>query len=278
MCTGPSNGGRPSASGRKARPAMGIWIARTKPIALRRLSKTRRPVRIVATMSPKSSSSSTTAAASRATSVPRWPMAMPICAAFSAGASFTPSPVIATTSPAAFSASTMRSFCSGRTRAKTAISCTRTRNAASSSAAISAPVATGASSRPALRAMAAAVAGWSPVIMAMRMPALRQSRTASGTDGRSGSARATRPRKPSAASASPPLRGTPGPQRASASPRTRSPRPAISAAAASAASAAAGGKLQRRTTASGAPFTAIIVSPPGRDQARPMAGRPASSG
>ena len=39
------------------------------------------------------------AAASRATSVPRPPMAMPMCAAFSAGASFTPSPVMATISP-----------------------------------------------------------------------------------------------------------------------------------------------------------------------------------
>jgi len=35
-------------------------------------------------------------------SVPRLPMAIPICAAFSAGASFTPSPVMATISPLAF--------------------------------------------------------------------------------------------------------------------------------------------------------------------------------
>src|SRR5689334_17967595 len=67
-------------------------------------------------MEVKSSSSSTSAAASRATSVPRPPIAMPMCAAFSAGASFTPSPVIATTSPFAFNASTSRSFCSGTTR------------------------------------------------------------------------------------------------------------------------------------------------------------------
>ena len=43
---------------------------------------------------------------------------MPMCAALSAGASFTPSPVIATTSPLAFSARTRRSFCSGTTRQK----------------------------------------------------------------------------------------------------------------------------------------------------------------
>ena len=47
------------------------------------------------------------------------PIAMPMCAALSAGASLTPSPVMATTSPFALSASTSRSFCSGTTRAKT---------------------------------------------------------------------------------------------------------------------------------------------------------------
>ena len=44
-------------------------------------------------------------------------MAMPMSAALSAGASFTPSPVIATTSPRACSAATIRSLCSGATRA-----------------------------------------------------------------------------------------------------------------------------------------------------------------
>ena len=68
-------------------------------------------------MDEKSSSSNTRDAASRATSVPRPPIAMPMWAALSAGASFTPSPVIATTSPAAFSAVTIRSFCSGMVRA-----------------------------------------------------------------------------------------------------------------------------------------------------------------
>ena len=42
------------------------------------------------------------------------PIATPMSAAFSAGASLTPSPVIATTSPSACSASTMRSLCAGR--------------------------------------------------------------------------------------------------------------------------------------------------------------------
>ena len=53
-------------------------------------------------------------AASRATSVPRSPMAIPIWAARNAGASLTPSPVMATTSSFAFSALTSASFWLGR--------------------------------------------------------------------------------------------------------------------------------------------------------------------
>ena len=49
-------------------------------------------------------------AASFATSVPMMPMATPTWAFFSAGASFTPSPVTATTWPCCFRASTIRSF------------------------------------------------------------------------------------------------------------------------------------------------------------------------
>jgi len=146
-------------------------------------------------MAPKSSSISTRLAASRATSVPRRPMAMPMCAAFSAGASFTPSPVMATTSPPAFRACTSLSFCCGITRAKTLVRSARSRSAASSIASMSAPVSTPpVVSMPASAAMASAVPGWSPVTMATRTPARRHSATAAGTSGRSGSARATRPR------------------------------------------------------------------------------------
>ena len=49
------------------------------------------------------------------------PMAMPTCAAISAGASLTPSPVMATISPSRLSAFTRRSLCSGCTRAKTLV-------------------------------------------------------------------------------------------------------------------------------------------------------------
>ena len=74
-----------------------------------------RRARIVA----KLSSARIMSAASFETSVPLMPIATPMSACLSAGASFTPSPVIATISSCAWSASTMRSFCSGATRAKT---------------------------------------------------------------------------------------------------------------------------------------------------------------
>ncbi len=54
-----------------------------------------------------------------ATSVPEIPIAHPMSAARRAGASFTPSPVMATTSPRAWNARTMRTLCSGETRANT---------------------------------------------------------------------------------------------------------------------------------------------------------------
>src|SRR5881397_1179645 len=59
-----------------------------------------RPSSTAATMVAKLSSVSTTSAASLETSVPVIPMATPMSAVLSAGASFTPSPVIATVAPA----------------------------------------------------------------------------------------------------------------------------------------------------------------------------------
>jgi hypothetical protein len=67
-----------------------------------------------------------------AASVPLIPMAMPMSACFSAGASFTPSPVMATTSPAAWSARTRRSLCSGLARAMTSLSATSLASCSSS--------------------------------------------------------------------------------------------------------------------------------------------------
>ncbi len=74
------------------------------------LAKTVRPSSMAATMLAKLSSSSTMSAASRATSVPVRPMAMPMSALRRAGASFTPSPVTATMCFFACSALTMRIF------------------------------------------------------------------------------------------------------------------------------------------------------------------------
>ncbi|MNN16682.1 hypothetical protein D3C81_1298300 [compost metagenome] len=54
--------------------------------------------------------------ASLDTSVPVIPMAIPISAALIAGASLTPSPVIATTWPLRCRDFTIRSLCSGETR------------------------------------------------------------------------------------------------------------------------------------------------------------------
>ena len=120
-------------------------------MALRRLSKIRRPRRTARTMDAKLSSTSTRDADSRATSVPRPPMATPTCAARNAGASLTPSPVIVTMSPRVFSACTMRSFCSGAMRAQTLTVAMRSRSASSFSVVISSPESTSPSrsARPA---------------------------------------------------------------------------------------------------------------------------------
>ena len=61
-------------------------------------------------------------AASLETSVPVMPMATPMSAVFRAGASFTPSPVMATTLPFSLSSRTSRTLSSGATRATTPIS------------------------------------------------------------------------------------------------------------------------------------------------------------
>ena len=65
----------------------------------------------------KLSSVSVMSAAPLATSVPVMPMAQPMSAALRAGASFTPSPVMATTWPFFCQARTIRILCSGVTRA-----------------------------------------------------------------------------------------------------------------------------------------------------------------
>jgi len=70
------------------------------------------------TIDEKSSSNNTIADDSLATSVPLCPIAIPICADFNAGASFTPSHVIATKCHCFFSRLMMISFSSGATLAR----------------------------------------------------------------------------------------------------------------------------------------------------------------
>ena len=96
-----------------------------------RLSYRARPFSTALTMVAKLSSVRIMTAASLETSVPVIPMATPISAFFSAGASFTPSPVMATMRPLRFRMSTRRTLCSGVTRAMTPMSSMR-RNASSS--------------------------------------------------------------------------------------------------------------------------------------------------
>ena len=100
----------------------------------------RRPSSTAEAIDAKLSSAKIMSAASLDTAVPVMPMAIPTLACFKAGASLTPSPVIATTWPLACSAFTKRSLCSGATRAKTFVVAAASRRAAASSFASCAPV------------------------------------------------------------------------------------------------------------------------------------------
>ena len=73
-------------------------------------AKIARPSSTAATIDAKLSSASTMSAASLDTSVPVMPMATPMSAVRRAGASLTPSPVIATMLPRRCSAVTIRSL------------------------------------------------------------------------------------------------------------------------------------------------------------------------
>lgn len=74
------------------------------------------PSSMAARMVLKSSSTRIMSAASLDTSVPDWPIATPMSAILSAGASFTPSPVIVTTCSSSWNARTIFILCAGETR------------------------------------------------------------------------------------------------------------------------------------------------------------------
>ena len=105
-----------------------------------------RPPSTASTMVAKLSSVRIMSAASFVTSVPVMPIATPMSARLSAGASLTPSPVIATTLPLRFSMSTRRTLSSGATRATTPMLSSCSSSSASESAANSVPV----SARPSI--------------------------------------------------------------------------------------------------------------------------------
>ena len=155
-----------------------------------------RPFSTAFTIVAKLSSVSTIAAASFATSVPVIPIATPISACFNAGASLTPSPVIATIIPLSCQARTMRILCSGDTLAYTEIFGTNSLSSSSLIFSISAPSQASDKSCniPTLFAIAAAVILWSPVIITGRIPAFIHSATAAFDSSLGGSIIAIRPR------------------------------------------------------------------------------------
>ena len=141
------------------------------------------------------SSASTTRAASLAASVPLMPMAMPTSARFSAGASLTPSPVIATTCSCGLQRLDQPQLVLGR-GAGEHVDLRRARGAARRrpsprSRPRSAPPPEVSS--PSSSAIASAVSAWSPVIILTSMPARRQSATAAIASGRGGSMKPASP-------------------------------------------------------------------------------------
>mmetsp|Transcript_152256 Transcript_152256/g.270152 ORF Transcript_152256/g.270152 Transcript_152256/m.270152 type:complete len:258 (+) Transcript_152256:924-1697(+) len=161
------------------------------------------------TMVEKLSSARTMSDASLATSVPVMPIAMPMSACFSAGASLTPSPVIAAISPRDFKILTMICLCRGSVREKTAPSTSRSIMMRSSTSVRSCSVLSSNDFPvndfrfmfsedvriPRLMAIASAVSLLSPVIMMTLMPARRHSSIACLHSARGGSIIPTKPTK-----------------------------------------------------------------------------------
>ena len=136
------------------------------------------------------------------TSVPVMPMPIPMSAALMAGASLTPSPVMAVTMLRARQALTILTLCSGCTLAYTEYVATLLRSSSSDMSSSSEPSMASAelSIIPRSFPMATAVSSWSPVIMIGLMPAVRHSATASLTSGLIGSIMPVSPTKISSCS------------------------------------------------------------------------------
>mmetsp|Transcript_50994 Transcript_50994/g.84528 ORF Transcript_50994/g.84528 Transcript_50994/m.84528 type:complete len:285 (+) Transcript_50994:864-1718(+) len=200
-CTGTSASGMPRAAVRKIHatsPMLEEIRYRMNALVFMKMAL---PSSTAETIVEKLSSASTMSAAVLATAVPE-PMATPMFAFLSAGASLTPSPVIATTMPCRCNSSTSRSLCNGSVRAKRLVLTTASSAVLSSSAVNSRPVRAqpdpewrvgscgfDAAKIPTCRQSASAVALLSPVTTTTRMPASAHVSTALHTSGRGGSLR-----------------------------------------------------------------------------------------
>uniref|UniRef100_A0A0A9XZH5 Uncharacterized protein n=1 Tax=Lygus hesperus TaxID=30085 RepID=A0A0A9XZH5_LYGHE len=186
--------------------------------------KITRPSCTASTIVEKLSSSSIICDASFATDVPE-PIAIPMSARFNAVASFTPSPVIATTSPLRFYISTIYYLCRGSTRQKSLPTLTARLYVSASNVSKSVPVNTSSELPPAPSAASVpfpnhlavcvfvefgynpsdlhidcAVTALSPVITTTRIPARFARCSASFTPCRTGSSIPTIPTKISSCS------------------------------------------------------------------------------
>ena len=147
----------------------------------------------------------TIAAACLATSVPRMPIATPMSACLSAGASLTPSPIMATISPRGLQRrGRSTQLVLGGDAAEGGdirpAGRARSRRRAFQLASVERRVRSAPSS-PSSRPTASAVSRWSPVSITVRRPACRRRAIVSLTPGAGGSARPTNPRNISPPSA-----------------------------------------------------------------------------
>mmetsp|Transcript_7535 Transcript_7535/g.11806 ORF Transcript_7535/g.11806 Transcript_7535/m.11806 type:complete len:405 (-) Transcript_7535:11-1225(-) len=160
-----------------------------------------RPSEMASTMELKLSSANTMSDASFATAVPVIPIAMPMSASLSAGASLTPSPVMATTWPFSLSSRTMSCLCLGSARLNThppgamtsAVCCSRDMAPNSRPVKDLPSASAGEAKMPMSEQMASAVNLLSPVMTMTRMPAVAHASMAPRTSGRGGSRRPARP-------------------------------------------------------------------------------------
>ena len=127
------------------------------------LAMTRRPSATTPGSVANLPSSSTSCATARVAAAPD-PMATPMSASFSASASFTPSPVMATTCPLDCNAPTIARFCCGVTRPNTVCCSSTSASSSWSSGSSRASNPASTSGNPTRAATAATVRGLSPEI------------------------------------------------------------------------------------------------------------------